>query len=150
MTEPESSSGTQAIWDRTHGKTPRQKWWRWASFVRWDLVDCDGPHISACGCKRGAMGKMDDGDFYGQVCRDENIKSGTGWRVVRVVGSQERERDGGSVNWWAGSAIPRFRKGVYTDPELSGSSKRPSEDVPEGKPNKQSIRHRRGRRGQIK
>ena len=28
-------------------------------------------------------------DFYGQVCRDENIKSGTGWRVVRVVRLQE-------------------------------------------------------------
>lgn len=41
---------------------------------------------------RGAMGKMETDDLYGQVCRGENIKSGTGWRVVRVVRLQEAWR----------------------------------------------------------
>lgn len=103
----------------------------------WGQSTCTGLRRRA----RGAMGKMDEDDFYGQVCKDENIKSGTGWRVDRVVRLQGRWRhrtqDGmgetyGGLGW-----------GVYTDPEPGGSLRRLPEDVPEGKPNKQSVRHRR-------
>lgn len=52
-------------------------------------------------------------------------------------------------NGWDGSAKRRFRKDVYTDPELSGSLKRLSEDVwgtyqRESRTNKASVTEEEG------
>lgn len=41
---------------------------------------------------RGLWARWVTGDFYGQDCRDKNIKSGTGWCVDRVVRLQETWR----------------------------------------------------------
>lgn len=75
------------------------------------------------------MGKMSDGGLLWTELGDENIKSDTGWRGVSSAWhNSNRDLEAPSTGWDE-SETRRFRKSVYTDPELSGSSKGHSEDV---------------------